>query len=750
MIRLKRQQASCSIDDVGHIMGQNAWCAIVVENAKLKNGMQKIKKGQIPVNRISSIVLQTVRRFGQDLVGVLLICLALITALSSLGLTSGILASSWSEWFFKGFGWGSFGLLLLIAYVGVLILLRRIERFPKLNYQRIFSLELSLFSLVALLSMIFGASIERAHAGLDGGMIGWGIARLLQNATGKLPAILILSLIWIVSSMAGLGVLKPLGGKLDAYFNKLIEAEQEPALKEHLPGDEKVQPDNDQTDSLSKSAGEYSSPQTLHREYQLPPLDLLLDVKHTTTDEPFIHAKAIQIEKTLEEFGIPARVAGYRVGPTIIQYAVEPGYVEKVNEEGDIVKKKVRVSQISTLNRDLALALSVDRLRIEAPIPGHSYVGIEIPNTSSSLVRLKAILNSAEFKTKPARLNLALGLNVSGSPVIADLARMPHLLIAGTTGSGKSVCITSLIMCLAMNNSPDQLRMAILDPKMVEMLRFNGLPHLLGKVETQIERMLGVLAWAIKEMEDRYLKLETFNARDLDAYNAKMARKGDAPLPKIVIFIDELADLMMSASDQTEGYLVRLAQMARATGIHLVVATQRPSTDVITGLIKANFPARISFMTSSSVDSRVILDTNGAETLMGQGDLLFLDPETAGLKRAQGILIDDREIENVIGYWKNTAGHGRDEQSSIPWEDLVPMLSDDSDRLIEEAIQLVRREGHASTSRLQRKLRIGFPRAARLMDELEERGIVGPVESGGREREVLPYEESEHADMQDE
>jgi S-DNA-T family DNA segregation ATPase FtsK/SpoIIIE len=272
---------------------------------------------------------------------------------------------------------------------------------------------------------------------------------------------------------------------------------------------------------------------------------------------------------------------------------------------------------------------------------------------------------------------------------------------------------------------------------MVELLRFNGLPHLMGKVETQLDRMLGVLAWAIKEMDDRYKKLEAVNARDLEAYNAKMARRGGEHLPKIVIFIDELADLMLSAPDSTEGYLVRLAQMARATGIHLVVATQRPSTNIITGLIKANFPARISFMMASSVDSRVILDANGAETLMGRGDMLFLDPETAGLKRAQAVLVDDREIENIIAYWKNATQTETPVEESAPWEGLVPSMGDDADDLIEEAIKLVRQEGHTSTSRLQRKLRIGFPRAARLMDELEERGIVGPVESGGREREVL-------------
>jgi len=473
----------------------------------------------------------------------------------------------------------------------------------------------------------------------------------------------------------------------------------------------------------------------------LPSLDILLNNPSAVQDESYIHAKAIQIEKTLKEFGIPARVAGYRVGPTIIQYAVEPGFIEKINDEGNIEKKKIRVSQIVRLEKDIALALSVKRIRIEAPIPGHMFVGIEIPNISSVLVRLKSILDSDDYKENYSPLNLAFGLDVSGNPIIADLTRMPHLLISGTTGAGKSVCITSLIACIAMNNSPSDLRLAILDPKMVELVRFNGLPHLLGKVETQIDRMLAVLAWGVKEMEERYKKLEEVNARDLDAYNLKMIKRGENTLPKIVIVIDELADMMLNDRDKTETYLVRLAQMARATGIHLIVATQRPSTDVITGIIKANFPARIAFMTSSPIDSRVILDVNGAETLMGKGDMLYLDPESAGLKRAQGILVDDREIERIVNHWQSQSGIEDLEQGIPPWENLVDSQSGDRDNLIDEAIQLVQKDGYASTSRLQRYLRIGFPRAARLMDELENLGVVGPQESGGRVRKVINNED---------
>ncbi len=699
--------------------------------------MVNSRKTQPTKSGIKTILVQTLRRFGQDLFGVLLISLAVITGLGMLGLSTGIISKAWTAWISRGFGWGSFILLGFVIYIGLLILLRRIEQFPRLNLKRIVSLEIALFSLLGLLSAAFGYSVDRAHSGMDGGIIGWGFARIFERIFGKIIGLIILFLIWIFSTMGGLGFAKPLGKKLDGYFNGVLSGTSDEEIPFQYPEEGYAGEAAQQPEEMEASVEIPPAPAP-QRRLKLPSMDLLLDPQTSTSDEPFIHAKAIQIEKSLEEFGVPARVAGYRVGPTIIQYAVEPGYVEKVNEEGNVVRKKVRVSQISQLNRDLTLALSVDRLRIEAPIPGTSFVGIEIPNTSCSLVRLKSILSSSDFKSKPAPLRLALGLNVSGIPVTADLVRMPHMLVAGTTGSGKSVFMTSLIACLAMNNSPDDLRLAILDPKMVEMLRFNGLPHLYGKVETQMDRMLGVLAWAIKEMEDRYRKLEAVNARDLDAYNAKMERRGGEHLPKIVIFIDELADLMQSASDQTEGYVVRLAQMARATGIHLIVATQRPSTDIITGLIKANFPARVSFMMASSVDSRVILDTNGAETLMGKGDLLFLDPESAGLKRAQAVLMDDREIENIVNYWQNAVAESQpNEEEPAPWEDLVPSISESSDGLIDQAIHIVKQERSVSTSWLQRKMRIGFPRAARLMDELEKRGIVGPAEAGGREREVF-------------
>ncbi len=449
------------------------------------------------------------------------------------------------------------------------------------------------------------------------------------------------------------------------------------------------------------------------------------------------------IMKTLSEFGIPATVIGYRMGPAVTQFAVQPGFIKKpgASEDDDAQQMKVRVAQIANLQKDLALALSAERLRIEAPVPGKPYVGIEVPNATASVVRLKPILESEEFQRNGAPLAIALGRDVSGHPLVADLARMPHLLIAGATGSGKSVCITSLAACLAMNNAPEDLRMIMIDAKMVELLRFNGLPHLYGKVETNIERILGVLRWVVIEMEHRYRLLEAAKARDLEAYNRKQIRRADGvTLPRIVVLIDELADLMMSAPDQTEHNLVRLAQMARATGIHLVVATQRPSTDVVTGLIKANFPARLAFAVASGVDSRVILDYTGAESLLGRGDMLFLNPEQGTPVRAQGVMVTDMEIERILDFWQKNSDLPVDDVP--PWEKLLNEPDENEDEgLIDQAISLVKSGQRASASLLQRRLRIGYPRAARLLDQLEEMGIVGPSQGGGRERDVLLTEE---------
>lgn len=467
----------------------------------------------------------------------------------------------------------------------------------------------------------------------------------------------------------------------------------------------------------------------------LPPLSLLQDEEVIRLDETNINQSAAILEKTLMDFGVPARVIGYRMGPTVTQFAVEPGYIEKPAPDGRVLRQKVRVNQISGLSRDLALALSSTSIRIEAPVPGRSYVGVEIPNIRTITVRLKPLFESEKFNKSTAPLMLALGRDVSGAPLVADLGRMPHLLIAGTTGSGKSVCIEAITTCLAMNNSPKDLRLVMIDPKMVELVRFNGLPHLIGKVETNLERVEGVLKWVIAEMDQRYKKFAEVHARDLDAYNQRMEKRGEDTLPRIVLIIDELADLMMTAPTQIEPAIVRLAQLARATGIHLVVATQRPSTDVVTGLIKANFPARLAFAVTSNTDSRVILDSPGAENLLGHGDMLFLDPEAGIPIRAQGVYVSDDEIERVIQHWQKEVPDLT--ESDAPWEAILNEEEDSSDQLIKQAIEVIKQTGKASASLLQRRLRIGYPRAASLMDELEDMGIVGPSEGAGRDREVF-------------
>ncbi|MCZ7539495.1 MAG: DNA translocase FtsK [Anaerolineae bacterium] len=481
------------------------------------------------------------------------------------------------------------------------------------------------------------------------------------------------------------------------------------------------------------------------REANLPPLDLLSDLELNIPTAEEINTNARIIRHTLLEFDVETEVIDVKVGPTVTQYAVSP-LTEQLTEDGERVVNRVRVSEITNLNGDLALALSARRLRIQAPVPGESYVGVEVPNRQPSTVALRPVLESEAFyKVRHRPLALPLGRDTSGVAFVADLGMMPHLLIAGTTGSGKSIMLAAMTTALVMNNTPDRVRLVLLDPKMVELSRFNGLPHLLGPVETELDRIIGVLRWATREMDRRYRLLEQEAARNIHVYNAGLGRKraGEA-LPYIVIIIDEIGDLMMQRPDETERALTRLAQMARAVGMHLMVATQRPSVDVITGLIKANFPARISFAVASGVDSRVILDTSGAETLMGRGDMLFLAPDAAGPQRIQGCYVSDEEASAVVEYWKRWHAEqiaaGALEPITIgPWERGMTRreVLAETDPMLEEAIALVIEEGEASASLIQRRLGLGYPRAARIVDLLHELGIVGEPKPGGRTRDVL-------------
>lgn len=485
------------------------------------------------------------------------------------------------------------------------------------------------------------------------------------------------------------------------------------------------------------------------RDKRLPPLELLQDVEINPPDEEEINRNVVLIENTLLEFDIDVDVVDVKVGPTVTQYAVQP-FKEAKTGEGETVLQRTRLSKIAALANDLTLSLSAKRLRLETPVPGHSYMGVEVPNKNPSIVALRSVYESRDFHDRLLKakspLVIPLGRDVSGAPVSVDLASMPHLLIAGTTGSGKSVCIAAIATALILNNTPDRVKLVMLDPKMVELSRFNGLPHLLGPVETDLERIIGVLRWCTREMDRRYKLLEENAARNIEIFNSRLGqRRKEEYLPYIVVLVDEIGDLMMNRPEETEKTITRLAQMARAVGIHLVVATQRPSVDVITGLIKANFPSRISFAVASGVDSRVILDTVGAESLLGKGDMLYLAGDAAAPKRLQGCYVADDEVRAIVQHWKDwhevQIASGKDDfvYSVAPWERGLTRREflAETDPMLEEAIELVVNEQEASASQIQRKLGLGYPRAARIMDLLEELGVVGESVAGGRSRRVL-------------
>lgn len=689
-------------------------------------------------------------RFMWDALGVLLLAFAVMTLLGIFGLSHGILLDHWVTFLKVWFGWG--GIFIPISSVAGGYLCFRRGRHPvDLRWGQVIAIELALFMNLAILSISGGNSLHEAEIGWWGGRIGWGLSSFVNRFVGPVGGAILISLIWLMMVMGAFRLWQRLeswllrqagdpvvsGDQIPDQASAVIrQPAQEGGVKPVVDKRKVIPPEYRKSFKVTERQDERPE-EPPQRGERLPQMNILSDEVNVRPDERHINQTAGLIEKTLAEFGIPAKVVGFRVGPTVTQFAVQPGFIKKPgSSEDDPHMLKVRVAQIAGLQKDLALALAAERLRIEAPVPGRAYVGIEVPNARSMTVCLRPILESEPFYRLKSPLGIALGRDVSGNPVVADLTRMPHLLIAGTTGSGKSVCIMAIAACLAMNNTPQELRLVMIDSKMVELIRFNGLAHLYGKVETDVQRIMGVLRWVVVEMEHRYKLLEAAKARDIGSYNQRLARRKDAqPLPRIVILIDELADLMMSAPDQTEHNLVRLAQMARATGIHLVVATQRPSTDIVTGLIKANFPARISFSVASQIDSRVILDGPGAETLLGRGDMLFLNPEVGNPVRAQGIMVTDQEVERIIAYWQKEFPENSERP---PWESLLSQTEVDSDDvLIEQAITVLKKEGRASASLLQRRLRIGYPRAARLLDQLEEMGVVGPSTSGGRDREVL-------------
>ncbi|KXZ39824.1 DNA segregation ATPase FtsK/SpoIIIE, S-DNA-T family [Alkalithermobacter thermoalcaliphilus JW-YL-7 = DSM 7308] len=458
-------------------------------------------------------------------------------------------------------------------------------------------------------------------------------------------------------------------------------------------------------------------------DYLIPSIDLLNkpNILGDQKDKKQILKNAKLLEKTLRDFGVEVSINQVTKGPTITRYEVQP-------------KSGVKVSRIVSLTDDIALSLAAKSIRIEAPIPGKSAIGIEVPNEEIQLVTLREVIESKEFAESKSKLSFAIGKDISGTPIVSDISKMPHLLIAGATGSGKSVCVNTLITSILYKSKPDEVKFLMIDPKVVELGNYNGIPHLLIPVVTDPKKAASALSWAVNEMERRYKLFAENSVRDIYGYNEKSHEK----LPSIVIIIDELADLMMVSANEVEDAICRLAQMARAAGMHLIVATQRPSVDVITGVIKANIPSRIAFSVSSQTDSRTILDMGGAEKLLGKGDMLFYPIGAAKPIRLQGAFVSEREVEDIVKYIKeqvcNQTFYKEDLLQNISKNISIETTSEDD--LIDEAIQFIISSQQASTSMLQRKFRIGYNRAARLMDEMESRGIVGPNE-GSKPRKVL-------------
>ncbi|WP_144462030.1 FtsK/SpoIIIE family DNA translocase [Bacillus pumilus] len=516
----------------------------------------------------------------------------------------------------------------------------------------------------------------------------------------------------------------------DDILTPLVQKEQ--AAKETSPLQESVQSAPAPSDSADepKEAPPMTFTELENKDYELPSLDILAEPQHSgqQTDKKNIYENARKLEKTFQSFGVKAKVTQVHLGPAVTKYEVYP----------DV---GVKVSKIVNLSDDLALALAAKDIRIEAPIPGKSAIGIEVPNAEIAMVSLKEVLESKQNDRPNAKLLIGLGRNISGEAVLAEMNKMPHLLVAGSTGSGKSVCINGIITSILMRAKPHEVKMMMIDPKMVELNVYNGIPHLLAPVVTDPKKASQALKKVVSEMERRYELFSHTGTRNIEGYNDYIKRMNQSEeakqpeLPYIVVIVDELADLMMVASSDVEDSITRLSQMARAAGIHLIIATQRPSVDVITGVIKANIPSRIAFSVSSQTDSRTILDMGGAEKLLGRGDMLFLPVGANKPVRVQGAFLSDEEVEHVVDH-VITQQKAQYQEEMIPTEETQEQLTSVDDDLYDEAVELIIGMQTASVSMLQRRFRIGYTRAARLIDAMEERGVVGPYE-GSKPREVL-------------
>ena len=684
----------------------------------------------------------------QELAGLALLVVAVVALLSLLAVTSGTVSDGLADLLRLVFGWGALPAGVCIGGIGIWLMLRRLFLPTSVRWEIVIALEVIFLAGLSLTHLLGadGDSLALAQRGEGGGLLGWSIGSSLSELVGRTAAgLLLLSAVLgalglLLYALAGRIRHPEMAADLPDQTAVLVEPHAFADAGHPRPTRQRLPPEPGPEPRRTQRA---EAARPVRRGRHLPPLDLLTPDTHGGGGGADARFQAQIIEETLHAFGVPARVREINVGPAVTQFGVEPGYVERPGPDGSPVRQRVRVSKITALINDLSLALAAAPIRIEAPVPGRPVVGIEVPNSKVSLVSLRGVLESDAYRKARGSLPVALGRDVSGAAVVADLASMPHLLIAGATGSGKSVCINAILTSLLCDHTPDDLRLLLVDPKMVELVQYAGVPHLLAPVIVDLDQVVGALQWITRMMDQRYQLFSRSGARNIVDYNKKAARqRGEDLLPYVVVVIDELADLMMMAPDEVERAITRIAQMARATGIHMVIATQRPSVEVVTGLIKANFPARIAFMVTSQIDSRVILDSPGAERLLGRGDALLMLPDSAKLQRLQGCFVSDAEIARIVDFWKENCDAG-EEPESLPWADLV--AESEHDALLDDAIEVVMKTGRASTTLLQRRLGIGYPRAARLMDQLEEEGIIGPA-TGNGPREVLVASDYDYDD----
>lgn len=681
----------------------------------------------------------------QSTVGIILVAFSALAILSFFGQAAGF-GSFLQEALNKLFGWGVFLIPIITILLG-LVLLRLRKKLPFVELRTVYGLTILTLALLGLFHFFLPterAYYEAATLGQGGGLVGHYLQLALRKIFSSIGALLILTSGLII------GVLVTLNTSLDEalfhisqFAKKVKELTQEYLWKGTAPskdiegkrkfqegeGTEELTPTKpiESKDKEIEITTPYTAPTTKTSgpkrklDWKYPSLELLSDPPDGGVERGDIEKNAELIEQTLESFGVKARVADVNLGPTVTQYALEAG-------------RGTKLSTITNLSSDLALALAskTGTVRIEAPIPGKSQVGVEVPNLKPQLVTLKEMLKSEQMERKQTKLAVALGRDVSGTPVVDEIKRMPHILIAGATGSGKSIMLRSILATVLFRASPEEVRLILVDPKRVEFSSYNGIPHLLTPVIVEPEKTLPALKWALGEMNKRYKILQEAGFRDIADYNDKADKK----IPYVLIVVDELADIIVIAPAEVEKAITRITQMARATGIHLILTTQRPSTDVLTGLIKANIPCRIAFNVTSQVDSRVIIDTPGAEKLLGKGDMLYLPPDRSKPIRIQGPFVSNEEMKRLLNFLKKSGWPPDYIEEEIKTLEKEPKELGEPDTLFKDAVEVVTQYDRASASLLQRRLSIGYARAARILDELEERGIVGPAK-GSKPREVL-------------